>query len=85
MNELDNPFMNMIEVFKREAQQMVRPSFYLGKIISTQPMKLQFEGLQLSEADFMRNESLKNLTVGDEVLVFDDEKTDKTVIVCKVV
>lgn len=58
MDQLDNPYMNMIEIMRHQGSANNPIPFLLGRVVSVEPFLVQTEDIQLDREDVLINSSL---------------------------
>lgn len=69
-----NPFNELLDIIRKEVAKVIKPSFYIAKVINTSPITVSFEGIPL-DSFYINSNLTSNLSVGDEVIVLRDGDT----------
>lgn len=63
-----DPFNEFLDIIRKEVAKLIKPSFYIAKVINTSPITVSFEGVPLDS--FYINSSLtSSLSTGDTVII----------------
>lgn len=91
MDNQDNPFMNLVSIINKKEKNN---TFFIGKVISSIPLKIQVGGIQFDRDDFLINTAYLNnnipdytqstFNVGEKLLVLISDDQQQFVLVCKV-
>lgn len=58
---------------------------YIGKVVSVSPLQIDLAGSKQEKEDLLVNPEIKELKVGDKVLLISTDEKQQFAIVCKVV
>lgn len=71
------------------AQKIKQPEkneyVYIGKVVSVSPLQIDLAGSKQEKEDLLVNPEIKELKVGDKVLLISTDEKQQFAIVCKVV
>ena len=82
MSNSENPFSALVDVIRKEVQKGAGPAWGMGEVVSTSPLKVEYQGVQLTGEQVADAEAWAGaLAVGDRVPVLPDREDGKFVLI----
>lgn len=81
----DNPFVGFITKIREDSRANYPTMHRFGRIVSTQPIQVEVDDTIYEESDLLKNDSITNFTVNDNVLLLPIEEEQRYIILLKVV
>lgn len=82
----NNPYLKIIQIMREQGSYNDPTSFFIGKVVSKEPLLIKVNGLQIDKSDFLISYGLQqSLYIGDSVLVLVSNDKQSFVVANKVV
>lgn len=84
-NVEDNPYIKLIKRIRKENESCHPVAYRFGKVLSSDPLKIEVDSLTLDREDFLKNSNIHTFYQGESLFLIPIEEEQRYVIVAKVV
>lgn len=80
-----NPYSKLVQALRNDRRMSLPPAFREGKVLSTNPLRMEVAGNIQEEEDLLKSSGLPPLEVDDRCLLIPLNDEQQYLILCKVV
>ncbi len=90
LNNLNNPFFDLLSIMQKQGEKNNPVPFFLGKVVCKDKMTINVAGITLQKNEYLINDYVdktkeENLNNGDRVLMLLSADQQQFILVCKLV